>query len=334
MKKILLGLLFALVTTQANAQSRVVTTCGTLPQAYATGSNQPPTIDVNGVVCSAPGAMAEAQRFFTATAPAAGAYVHSGANPGFMDTMGTGATSISVAVTAVGNAANRSIMECSNDSTFTGGGTAAGPLTVLGRFVGSVGTTADANTTAIALVVNRVYSFPVAARYCRFTQSSFTAGTDAVSMFLGSGVMGPINVQQSNGSAGGNTAWLVTATNSGGYPTTTGGTVSVAITAAGAGTTGAVTATLAGTAGKTTFVCGFDASAIGGTAAIGPITLTPLVGAVTFTYQASSSAAGFTLQKTFTPCIPASAAATGITMTTTADGTASAVNVNMWGYQL
>ena len=37
---------------------------------------------------------------------------------------------------------------------------------------------------------------------------------------------------------------------------------------------------------------------------------------------------------TFNPCIPASAANTAITVTTTANGTATAVDVNSWGYQL
>jgi hypothetical protein len=35
---------------------------------------------------------------------------------------------------------------------------------------------------------------------------------------------------------------------------------------------------------------------------------------------------------TFTPCIPASAVNTNITIITTADGTASNVDVNSWGY--
>jgi hypothetical protein len=44
----------------AHAQSRVVTTCGTLPAPYAAGSNMPPTVDTNGIACEA------------ASAPAAG----------------------------------------------------------------------------------------------------------------------------------------------------------------------------------------------------------------------------------------------------------------------
>lgn len=100
------------------------------------------------------------------------------------------------------------------------------------------------------------------------------------------------------------------------------------------GSTGAVSAALPGGFASTTFVCGIDVSAIGGTAAVGPITLGPLVGGVTFTWQGSASAAGGPiLQKEFTPCIPASAPNTAITATTTADGTATAVDVNLHGYR-
>lgn len=105
-----------------------------------------------------------------------------------------------------------------------------------------------------------------------------------------------------------------------------------AITGNATGSTSAVTGTLAAAVGKTTYICGFDVSAIGGTAAIGPITVAGLVGS-SMTYQLTSSASGVQLQKTFTPCIPASATNTAITVATTADGTATAVDVNSWGFQ-
>lgn len=106
-----------------------------------------------------------------------------------------------------------------------------------------------------------------------------------------------------------------------------------AITGNAAGTTGAVVGTLAGVAGKTIYICGFNVSAIGGTAAVGPITIAGLITA-SMVYQLASSATGVTSGQTFTPCIPASALNTAITITTTADGSASAVDVNSWGYQL
>jgi len=100
----------------------------------------------------------------------------------------------------------------------------------------------------------------------------------------------------------------------------------------GVGTTGAVVGTLAGAASKTTYLCDFDISAIGGTAAVGPVTVAGLLGG-SKVYQLSSSAAGVTLSKSFSPCIPASAVNTAITITTTANGTATAVDVNSSGYQ-
>jgi hypothetical protein len=110
-------------------------------------------------------------------------------------------------------------------------------------------------------------------------------------------------------------------------------TGSTSITGVGAGSTGAVVATLAASANRTTFICGFDVSAIGGTAAIGPIVVAGLSGGNSFTYQMSSTAAGTTLSRTFTPCIAGNAINTAITVTTTADGTATAVDVNAWGFQ-
>lgn len=113
----------------------------------------------------------------------------------------------------------------------------------------------------------------------------------------------------------------------GGYPTG-----AVPITGNAAGSTGAVVGTLAGTAGKTTYICGFSVDAIGGTAAVGPITVAGLVTS-SMVFQLTSSAAGVSRSVPMNPCVPASAANTAITITTTADGSASAVNVNSWGYQ-
>lgn len=106
-----------------------------------------------------------------------------------------------------------------------------------------------------------------------------------------------------------------------------------AIANVGTGSTGAVTATLPARAGFTTYICGFDVSALGGTATVGPITVATLVGGVTFTYQFSSTAAGATMNRAYTPCIPANAQNTTIVITTTADGSATAVDVNAWGFQ-
>jgi hypothetical protein len=115
---------------------------------------------------------------------------------------------------------------------------------------------------------------------------------------------------------------------SAGYPA-----ASTPISGNATGTTSAVVGTLAGVANKTTYICGFNVQAIGGTAAVGPITVAGLITA-SQVYQGSSSAAGGTVASaSFIPCIPASAVNTAITITTTANGTATGVDVNSWGFQ-
>lgn len=102
-----------------------------------------------------------------------------------------------------------------------------------------------------------------------------------------------------------------------------------------AGSTGAVVGTLAAAAAKTTYICGFNVQAIGGTATVGPITVAGLVGSSqVYQTDVNSATVGKTVASaTFLPCIPASAVNTAITITTTADGTATAVDVNSWGFQ-
>ena len=106
-----------------------------------------------------------------------------------------------------------------------------------------------------------------------------------------------------------------------------------AITGNASGTTGAVVGTLAAAANKFTYICGvhIDAS---GTGSIGPITIAGIVGS-SMIFQATAGALGTNglPTQTFSPCIPSSAVNTAITITTTADGTATAVNVNSWGFQ-
>ncbi len=105
-----------------------------------------------------------------------------------------------------------------------------------------------------------------------------------------------------------------------------------AIIGVGTGTTGAVVGTLAAAASKTTYICGFSVSATGGVATLGPIVIAGLSGG-SFTYQLFSTATGANLSQSFAPCLPSSAVNTAITVTTTADGTATAVDVNASGFQ-
>lgn len=107
------------------------------------------------------------------------------------------------------------------------------------------------------------------------------------------------------------------------------------ITGNAAGSTSAVVGTLAAAAAKTTYICGFNVQAIGGTATVGPITVAGLKGSSqVYQTDVNSATVGKTVAAaSFSPCIPASAVNTAITITTTADGTATAVDVNSWGYQ-
>ena len=108
------------------------------------------------------------------------------------------------------------------------------------------------------------------------------------------------------------------------------GGASMAVTAAASGTTAAVTATLPGAVGKITFLSGFSVSAAG-TGTISPITVSGIVGGP-FVYQ-GISAGGAPFVHAFSPGIPATGPNTPIVITTTADGTATAVNVQAWGFQ-
>lgn len=108
------------------------------------------------------------------------------------------------------------------------------------------------------------------------------------------------------------------------------------ITGNASGTTAAVVGTLAAAAGRFTYICGFNVQAIGGVATVGPITIAGLVGSSqVYQTDVNSATVGKTVASdNFWPCIPASAVNTAITTTTTANGTATAVNVNSWGFQL
>jgi hypothetical protein len=111
------------------------------------------------------------------------------------------------------------------------------------------------------------------------------------------------------------------------------GAVCSPVTASATGSTAAVTASLpaSGTSART-YVCGFSVDAIGGTAAVGPIVLSGIIGG-SMTFQLSSSAAGTFRDRDFSPCIAASAANSAISISTTADATATAVDAKIWGLQ-
>jgi hypothetical protein len=171
-----------------------------------------------------------------------------------------------------------------------------------------------------------------------YVRATLAAGILAAAFFLGAAQAQTIGC---SGPTGGNCVPTVPFTTTGAInaanplPVSSGANSGTAITGNAAGSTGAVVGTLAGTAGKTTYICGFNVSAVGGAASVGPITVAGLVGS-SQVYQApvnGTAPAPTVASFTFTPCIAASAVNTAITVTTTANGTASAVDVNSWGFQ-
>lgn len=119
------------------------------------------------------------------------------------------------------------------------------------------------------------------------------------------------------------------------YPANAVTTTPTPLVAKGAGSTGAVTGTLTPGSTATAYVCGFNVSYVGGVAQIGPLVLSGLLGgSFTFQLPVSTATGGNNFSQAFSPCIPASAVNTPIVMTTVADGTATAVDVNIWGYGL
>ena len=112
-------------------------------------------------------------------------------------------------------------------------------------------------------------------------------------------------------------------------PQTAGEPTGNIITGNATGSTSAVVGTLPAFVGKTTYICGLSVSSTG-SAAISPITVAGVVGS-SMIFQNVTAGTGI-LQQAFYPCVPASAPNTAITVTTTADGTATAVDVNSWGF--
>lgn len=68
LRTVVAALFLFFLSVSAHAQdARVVATCGTLPQAYAAGSTQQPTVDVNGKLCLNPGFIVTACTSWTPT---------------------------------------------------------------------------------------------------------------------------------------------------------------------------------------------------------------------------------------------------------------------------
>lgn len=153
-------------------------------------------------------------------------------------------------------------------------------------------------------------------QYC-LSLTTGTAGSPSSAVVTMQGIIGMTPVTTQGASTGGS------------FPTS-----ATAIGGNATGTTGAVVGTLAGASSKTTYLCDFDVSALGTAASVGPVVVAGLLGG-SRTYQMGTLATGVQqmLTKNFNPCLPASTTNTAITITTTADATASAVDVNSSGYQ-
>lgn len=110
----------------------------------------------------------------------------------------------------------------------------------------------------------------------------------------------------------------------------------VPLTASATGTTGATTATLAGTSGKTTYICGYSIRANATAAATVTNTITGLITAtMSHIMWVAPAASGLGIdEQIFNPCIPASAANTGIAIVSGAPGSGGNVSSTGWGYQL
>lgn len=109
-----------------------------------------------------------------------------------------------------------------------------------------------------------------------------------------------------------------------------------AISATATGTTAATTATLAAAANKTTYICGLSIRANATAAATGNATVTGTVTAtLNYTQWTAPAASGIgIIERTFTPCLPASAVNTAIAVISAAPGVGGVVSVTSSGYQL
>ena len=163
---------------------------------------------------------------------------------------------------------------------------------------------------------------------CYTTQGQ--TGTMPNCVGVGTATPLPVTAMGSGGASPANSQAVIQSSQ---YPVNAVTTTPTAIANPANGTTGAVVSTLPAVASTTTFICGFNVSAVGGTATIGPVQLAGVIGG-NQSYEMNSAATPVMLSQSFSPCLPASAANTAITITTVANGTATAVHVNSWGYRL
>lgn len=115
------------------------------------------------------------------------------------------------------------------------------------------------------------------------------------------------------------------------YPLT-----AVPVTASATGTTAATTATLINVSGHTTYICGYSIRA---NATAATTVLDTITGIITATMSSelwvAPAASGLGVdEQIFSPCIPASAVSTSISIVSGAPGAGGLVSVKAWGYSL
>lgn len=111
---------------------------------------------------------------------------------------------------------------------------------------------------------------------------------------------------------------------------------SIPVVAAASGTTGAVVATLAAQQGRLTYICSFWSGGVGAAVLNVNTTLGGVFAAtpVYIGWNGTTAAVGFPSAKVFSPCVPASAVNTAITVTRAADAAGVDVRVEATGYTL
>jgi hypothetical protein len=102
--------------------------------------------------------------------------------------------------------------------------------------------------------------------------------------------------------------------------------------------TASATATLSAAAGQFTYICGFNVSGLGATAATSVTpTVTGLPNTLTytgaFTFAAGATVADAAVSFTYAPCLPSSAVNTGIVVTVPGAAGNTALSINAWGYR-
>lgn len=106
------------------------------------------------------------------------------------------------------------------------------------------------------------------------------------------------------------------------------------LTAGVNGTTTAFSVGLTGTATQTAYLCGFILSGSATAAATGAAAITGTLTGFPFQFGYPATPATATYTQTFTPCLPASAVNTTISVNSPAPGAGGVASIALWGYRL